>query len=57
MSLVITIRHYFASLVMPNGDSWDKVFYHTLTPMIDSYIDSGFFMLYVPVNNFLVMSI
>ena len=26
-----------ASLVMPNSDPWDKIFYPTLTPMMDFY--------------------
>ena len=36
-SLVNTICHHLASLVMPNGDPQDEFFYPTLTLMIDSY--------------------
>ena len=38
LSLGITVCHRSASLVMPNGDPWDSLFYPTLTLMIDSYI-------------------
>ena len=37
-SLVITICHRLASLMMLNGDHWDGFFYPTLTLVIDSYI-------------------
>ena len=36
-SLVITICHQLATLVMPIGDPRDGFFYPTLTLMIDSY--------------------
>ena len=36
-SLVITVWHHSASLVMPNSDPRDRYFYPTLTLMIDSY--------------------
>ena len=38
LCLVITICHYSASLVMPNGDPRYRFFYPFLTLMIDSYI-------------------
>ena len=34
----ITVSHNGASLVITNGDLWDRFFYPTLTLMIDSYI-------------------
>ena len=37
LSLVITVCHHKASLVMPNGDPQDIFFYPTLTLMMDSY--------------------
>ena len=43
-SLRITVCHYLASLVMPNGDPRDGFFYPTLTLMTDSY------MIYQPVK-------
>ena len=36
-SLVITVWHRWASLVMPNGDPQDRFFYPTLTLVIDFY--------------------
>ena len=36
-SLGITVCHHLASLVMPNGDPWDRYFYPTFKLMIDSY--------------------
>ena len=36
-SLVITVCHHAASLVVPIGDPRDHFFYPTLIPMIDSY--------------------
>ena len=41
MSLGITVCHHSASLVMPNGDPRDGLFYPTLTLMIDSYNFTG----------------
>ena len=38
LSLEITVCDHSASLVMPNGDPWDGIFYPILTLMIDSYI-------------------
>ena len=37
-SLQITIYHHSASLVMPNGDPLDGLFYPTLALMMNSYI-------------------
>ena len=37
-SLVITVCHHSASLLMPNGDPRDEFFYPTLTLIVDSYI-------------------
>ena len=37
LSLVITVCHHYASLVMPIGDPRDTFFYPTLTLMMDSY--------------------
>ena len=37
LSLGITVCHHLASLVMPNGDPCDGLFYPTLTLVIDSY--------------------
>ena len=36
-SLVITVCHQPASLVMPIGDPWDRFYYPTLTLMMDTY--------------------
>ena len=36
--LAIPVCHHSASLVMPISDSWDGIFYPTLTLMMDSYI-------------------
>ena len=36
-SLVITVYYHSASLDMLNGDSRDRLFYPTLTLMIDSF--------------------
>ena len=36
-SLVTTVCHHLASLMMSNCDPWDRFFYPTLTLMIDSY--------------------
>ena len=38
MSLEITVGHHSASLVMPNGDPWERLFYPTLTRIMGSYI-------------------
>ena len=38
-SLVITVCHHSASLVMPVNDPQDGFFYPSLTLMIDSYKD------------------
>ena len=35
--LLVTVCHHSASLVMPNGDPQDGLFYHTLTRIIDSF--------------------
>ena len=40
LSLVITVCHHSASLVMPNSDPRDGFFYPTLAGVIDSYITS-----------------
>ena len=37
LSLVITVCHHSASLVMPNGDPRDGFLYPTFTLMMDSY--------------------
>ena len=37
LSLVTTVCHHLASLMMSNCDPWDIFFYPTLTLMIDSY--------------------
>ena len=37
LSLVITVCHHSASLVMPKGDPRDGFFYLTLSLMMDSY--------------------
>ena len=49
--------HHSASLVMPNGDLWDGLFYLTLTLMICSYIPevttstrTGSFVLHNPIQ-------
>ena len=34
--LVMAVCHQSASLVVPNSDPWDRIFYLTLTLMIDS---------------------
>ena len=39
LSLVITICHHLASLMMPNDDPLDRFFYPILTLLIDSYND------------------
>ena len=38
-SLQITVWHHSASLMMPDSDPQDGVFYLSLTPMIESYIN------------------
>ena len=40
LSLVITVCHLSASLVMPNGDPWDGFFYPILSLMMDSHNQS-----------------
>ena len=37
-SLASTVWYHSASLVMPDSDPWDILFYLPLTPMIDPYI-------------------
>ena len=37
-SLKLTICHHSASILMPIGDSLNRLFYPTLTPIIDSYV-------------------
>ena len=40
-SLMITVWHHKASLVMPNSDPWDRFIYPTLTLMMDADMTQG----------------